>query len=67
MDAQDGMKYLTFFVYIVLWDVAILVGTFYATFILGHSGWWWLLAVFLMGTSFKPRHFGIEQKPKLED
>ena len=55
------MRYIAFLLYIVLWDGGVLYGTFYATFILGHSGWWWVLAVFLMTVSFKPRHFGISQ------
>lgn len=55
------MKYLAFLVYIILGDGVIIVGTFYATFILGHSGWYWLLACILGAASFKPRHFGIEQ------
>ena len=58
------MKYITFLIYIILWDGSILVGTFYATFVLGYSGWWWLLAVYLGRASFKPHHFGISKPSK---
>lgn len=51
------MKYLTFLIYILCWDGSILAGTFYATFILGHSMAWWLLAIVLMTVSFKPEHW----------
>ena len=61
------MKYLAFLIYVILWDGGILAGTFYATFILGHSGWWWLVALILMGASFKPRHFGITQLPNPDE
>lgn len=60
------MKYLTFLLYIIIWDGGIIGGTFYATFILGHSGWWWVVAVILTAESFKPRHFGIVELPKPE-
>jgi len=55
------MRYLAFLIYIILWDVGILVGTSYLVFAKGHSGWWFLLAIVIMYSSFKPKHFGIEQ------
>lgn len=58
------MRYLAFLIYILLWDGGIAAGAYYATFNLGHSGWWWLLAIMLMGCSFKPQHFGLS-KPDL--
>lgn len=58
------MKYLAFLIYIILWDGGLLLGTYYATFILGHSGWWWLLSIFLMLSSFKPHHFGLQDIKK---
>ena len=59
------MKYIAFLLYIIIWDGGIITGTGYAVFILGASGWWFLLAILLSLMSFKPRHFGIEQKGKL--
>ena len=60
------MKYLAFLIYILIWDIGILLGTFYAVFILGYSGWWFLLAFALCCLSFTPRHFGIKEFPKDE-
>jgi hypothetical protein len=34
--------------FLIAWLLTILVGTGYVVFILGHSGWWWVLAIFLM-------------------
>lgn len=61
------MKYIAFLLYIIAWDGAILVGATYLTFIQGRSGWWWLFALVLMSASFKPRHFGIQELPKVEE
>lgn len=63
------MKHLAYLIYITLWCGSILTGTFYAVFIYGHSGWWWLFAVFLMGSCLTPAKFGIEDKtpPKEDD
>lgn len=36
---------------LLAWNGAILVGTAYIVFWLGHSGWWWLLALVLMSAS----------------
>ncbi|EKS37770.1 hypothetical protein [Afipia clevelandensis] len=32
------------------WVFTVLIGTSYVVFWLGYSGWWFLLAVLLMGT-----------------
>lgn len=37
--------------FIVAWNVIILIGTAYIVFWLGFSGWWWVLAVVLMSGS----------------
>lgn len=42
------MKYLTYLIYIVLWEGLIFGGAGYAVFVLGHSGWW-MLAAFCIG------------------
>jgi len=49
-----------FAIYSILYE-AIIWGVFgYAVFVLGHTGWWLLLAVILSGAQLKPRHFGIK-------
>lgn len=58
------MKYIAFLIYIILWDGVILLGTGYVVFILGKSGWWFLLAYILMVNSFKTHHFGIGEETK---
>lgn len=32
---------------VLIWNLAVLFGTGYVVFGLGHSGWWFVLAVFL--------------------
>jgi hypothetical protein len=48
------MKALTYLIYIVLYEGLILGGTGYAVFTLGHSGWWFLLAVFFSAGAISP-------------
>lgn len=45
---------VSWLLYIVIWDGGIIAGCAYIVFGLGHSGWWFVLAVFLCTTSFKP-------------
>lgn len=46
------MKSLTYLVYIIFWESLTIGGTGYVVFGLGHSGWWFVLGIFLsaMGT-----------------
>ena len=48
------MAYLTYLIYILAYESLILGGTAYAVFVLGHSGWWFALAVILSGLAYKP-------------
>lgn len=48
------MKEITYLIYIVFWCSLVFGGTGYAVFVLGHSGWWFLLAVILGGSGYHP-------------
>lgn len=49
------MSYVTYLIYIILFEGLVLGGTGYAVFVLGHSGWWFLLAVILSGAAYSPK------------
>ena len=49
------MKYITYLIYIILWESLIFGGVGYAVFWLNHSGWWILAAVFIGGLAYSPQ------------
>lgn len=48
---------VTFMLYIVIWDIGLLVGTAYLIWWKGASGWWFVPAFILCGMSYKPKHW----------
>ena len=48
------MKEVTYLIYIVLWEGLIFGGTGYAVFWLGHSGWWFALALAVWPMAYSP-------------
>ena len=51
------MAYLTYLIYIVFWDSFTIGGCAYIVFGLGHSGWWFALAVPLAAMACSPRRW----------
>lgn len=49
------MKEITYLIYIIFWELLVIGGTGYAVFILGHSGWWFLLAAIFSACACSPR------------
>jgi hypothetical protein len=57
------MKYITYLIYIILWEGMIFGGTGYAVFALNQSGWWFLAAVIVGCCAYPPeRWLGYEQQ-----
>jgi hypothetical protein len=54
LDKGGELKALTYLIYIVLWEGMVIGGTGYAVFVLGHSGWWFLLSVALSINIYSP-------------
>ena len=48
------MKYITYLIYIILWEGLIFGGFGYVVFQLGHSGWWVLAAVIIGSCAYSP-------------
>ena len=48
------MKYLTYLIYIIFWELLVFGGMGYAVFVLNHSGWWMLAAALLGGLAYSP-------------
>lgn len=43
--------------YITLFEILVLGGCGYAVFVLGHSGWWFLLAMFISSAAYPPERY----------
>lgn len=51
------MSYITYLIYIILWESLIFGGIGYAVFWLGFSGWWILAAIFVGGCAYSPERW----------
>lgn len=58
------MKYLMYTIYIIVYESLVIGGCGYAVFILGHSGWWWMLAVLFSLGAYSPNKFINQQQEK---
>lgn len=56
-------RYYAFAAYSIFYEAIIWLTFGCAVFVLGHSGWWLLLAVVMSGCQLRPKHFGIEEAP----
>jgi hypothetical protein len=56
------MKYITYLLYILLFEGLVLGGTGYAVFVLGFSGWWFILATVISASAYKPSVWFGEEK-----
>jgi len=48
---------IIFLIYCILYELIVLGGCGYSVFILGNSGWWFVLATFLSGCQLKRHDF----------
>lgn len=56
------MKYITYLLYIILFESLVLGGTGYAVFMLGFSGYWFILAILISASAYKPSAWFGEEK-----
>lgn len=45
---------ITYLIYIIAFETLVLGGCGYAVFVCNRSGWWFLLAVLLSGSAYRP-------------
>jgi hypothetical protein len=48
------MKYLSYLIYIATFEMMVWYGTWYTVFILDKSIWWFLFALFLSSSAYRP-------------
>lgn len=53
----DEMKFVCYLIYTLVYETLVLGGTGYAVFVLGHSGWWFLLAALFSCGQYSPAKF----------
>jgi hypothetical protein len=51
---SGSIIFLSYTIYIVLYEALVIGGCGYVTFGLGHSGWWWLLAILFSSGAYSP-------------
>ena len=49
-----ALSMITYLIYCIVWDVGIMVACGYLVFWKDQSGWWFLLAMIIAGTSYQP-------------
>ena len=52
------MKWLTYLLYIAIWDGGIIAGCTYLVFWMNQSGWWYALAIIICGSAYPPERWG---------
>lgn len=55
--AIQALSIITFLLYTIIWDCGTLVGCAYLVFWREQTAWWFVLAVVMCGTSYKPSHW----------
>jgi hypothetical protein len=58
------MKYITYLIYIIVFESLVLGGTGYAVFVLGFSGWWFVPAIVVSSSAYPPSKWMCEKKEK---
>lgn len=48
------MRYVTYLIYLIFWEGMVFGGIGYAVFVLGHSGWWFALALLVGPMAYSP-------------
>ena len=48
------MREITYLIYIIFWESLIFGGVGYVVFWLGHSGWWFALALVVGSMAYSP-------------
>lgn len=48
------MAYITYLIYIVIWEILVFGGIGYAVFVLNHSGWWMAFAILIGSLAYSP-------------
>lgn len=51
------MKWLTYLIYVLFWETLVIGGCGYAVFVLDCSGWWFLLALLLSASTYRPENW----------
>jgi len=54
---------VTYLIYIVFWETLVLGGIGYAVFAMEFSGWWFLLALVLSSSAYRPEQW-IHGRPR---
>jgi hypothetical protein len=46
--------YITYLIYVLVFEIVVFGGIGYAVFVLNHNGWWMVFAVLVSGCAYSP-------------
>ncbi len=49
-----NIAYITYLIYVLVFEIIVFGGIGYAVFVLNHSGWWLVFAVLVSGCAYSP-------------
>lgn len=61
------MKTASYLIYVIAHNTLTIGGCGYAVFVLGHSGWWFLLAAVISGSKFGPEQWSALWDPEIAE
>ncbi len=54
---RNNIIAISYLIYIILYESLIIGGCGYIVFVLGYSGWWWVLAVLFSAGAYNPKNW----------
>jgi len=54
---MSNVAFITYLIYIIIWETLCIGGCGYVVFILGYSGWWFILCALFSAAAYSPKRW----------